>query len=77
MLHGDHFKIADAFAETARAFRQLLRGETNDFSNCAETLDDWAARLVAAVLPDPLPQAEVRRELRRRGIAAFGMLAAA
>lgn len=76
-LSGDHFVIAAGFSETARAFRVLLSGDDSEFANCAETLDDWAARLVEALLPTPAAAGQVRRALRRQGVAAFGMLAAA
>jgi hypothetical protein len=74
---GEHFLVAPAFAQAASGWKTLLSAESEDFSSCAETLDDWATRLVGALLPNPAPVKDIRRELRRQGVAAFGMLAAA
>jgi hypothetical protein len=74
---GELFLIDPEFARAASSWKTLLSAESEDFSSCAETLDDWATRLVSALLPNPAPVKDVRRELRRKGVAAFGMLAAA
>jgi hypothetical protein len=76
-LRGDQFVVDEAFAQTASGWRTLLSSESADFSSCAETLDDWATGVVTALLPGHAPAKDVRRELRRKGVAAFGMLAAA
>ncbi len=69
---------SETFAATARAWREVLRGEKNDLSACgASTLDAWAAELLCALAAQPATRAgDHRRELRRRGVAAFGLLAA-
>ena len=38
------------------------------------TLDTWTADLVARLIAHPDKAQTIRRDLRRRGIAAFGML---
>lgn len=74
---GEQFLVDPGFAQAAHGWKTLLSAESEDFSSCAETLDDWATRLVGALLPNPAPVKDIRRELRRKGVAAFGMLAAA
>ncbi len=71
--------ISAACAETAQAWRRVLSGESDDLSACGtSTLDAWAAELLAAALdasPDSVKK--LRRELRRQGVAAFGIIAQA
>ena len=61
----------------ATAWRAILRGESEDFSKCAATLDEWAASALASILSAPQKAAQLRRELRARGVAAFGLIDAA
>lgn len=69
---------SDAFSFTAAAWRSVLRGATSDFSACGDsTLDGWTADLLKAFGVGQGTATDVRRELRRRGVAAFGMLLAA
>jgi hypothetical protein len=69
---------SEAFTSTAAAWRSVLRGETSDFSACGDsTLDGWTADLLKAFGVGQGTATDVRRELRRRGVAAFGMLLAA
>jgi hypothetical protein len=66
------------FVTTARAWREVLSGETQDLSACGtSTLDGWAGDLLKALGVGRDGKVDVRRELRRRGVAAFGMLIAA
>lgn len=59
----------------AAAWGAILRGESEDFSTCgACTLDEWSSTLIAAALGQPARADSLRRELRRRGVAAFGLL---
>jgi hypothetical protein len=58
----------------AAAWRAILRAESEDFSLCATTLDEWAANALAGLLGAPSKGAQLRRELRARGVAAFGMV---
>jgi len=69
---------SDGFMSMAGAWRGVLRGLTNDLSACgATTLDGWSAELLSAFGVGQGGVTDVRRELRRRGVAAFGMLLAA
>jgi len=67
------------FLAALDAWRGVLNGTATDLSACgAMTLDSWAAELVAAALNAPSGAVnEVRRDLRRAGVAAFGLLAVA
>jgi prevent-host-death family protein len=58
------------------AWRGILRGESEDFGACGTTtLDEWAADVVARALGSVSRANDIRRELRRRGVAAFGLVA--
>ena len=64
--------------ETARAWRAVLRGENDDISTCgAAMLDEWAAAIVAGAIGAPGRATALRRELRSRGVCAFGLIEAA
>jgi hypothetical protein len=70
--------LSPAFTATARAWRDVLSGETQNLSACGtSTLDGWAGDLLKALGVGREGKMDVRRELRRRGVAAFGMLLAA
>jgi hypothetical protein len=58
------------------AWRAMLEGSAADLAGCgSSTLDAWAAELLAAMLNAPTSElGELRRELRRAGVAAFGLL---
>jgi hypothetical protein len=73
---GSAARLPSAMVDTARAWSAVLRGVTVDLAACGtETLDRWAAGLLAAVIGVAAGQVEeLRRELRRRGVAAFGMI---
>jgi hypothetical protein len=59
----------------ALAWQGILRGESEDFSACGPAmLDDWSAALVALTLGQPARAETLKRELRRRGVAAFGLV---
>ncbi|MBK7578722.1 MAG: hypothetical protein IPI67_00835 [Myxococcales bacterium] len=68
-------RMSDTLGVTARAWRRVLSGESEDLSSCEATLDGWCAELLAALSGAPERASEVRRELRRFGVAAFGLLA--
>jgi len=75
---GDAIVAHESFAMIATAWRRVLSGETNDLVECGDsTLDGWSAELLRALGIGQGGAADVRRELRRRGVAAFGMLLAA
>jgi hypothetical protein len=67
------------FQERWGAWSAVLSGSSDDLSACgATTLDSFGAELLAALLGVPKGRAEeLRRELRKAGIAAFGVLEAA
>jgi hypothetical protein len=68
----------EAFARRVLAWQGILRAESEDFEACGPTpLDEWAADIVARVLASPAAAAGLRRELRRGGVAAFGLVAQA
>jgi hypothetical protein len=67
-----------AFVRTVLAWQGILRAEGEDFAACGPAaLDEWAADLVARLLGTPAAASGLRRELRRRGVAAFGLVAEA
>jgi hypothetical protein len=73
----DGLARGEAFNRTAGAWRCVLRGVSDDLSACGErALDEWAADLVARLVAAPAKTEQLRRELRRRGVAAFGLVAA-
>lgn len=69
-------RISEAFGCTANAWREVLRNQSSDFSACGSaTLDVFGADLLRSLGVDG--GIDVRKELRRRGVAAFGMRVAA
>jgi len=62
------------FTEQVLAWQGILRGKSEDFTMCT-ALDEWAADVVARVMGTPIRAEGIRRELRRRGVAAFGLVA--
>ncbi|HVR20730.1 MAG TPA: hypothetical protein VMS65_13565 [Polyangiaceae bacterium] len=67
------------FSMLSRAWREVLDGSGGDLSACGSaTLDVFGAELLGALLGVPSGRAdELRRALRQRGVAAFGILVAA
>jgi hypothetical protein len=61
---------------SADTWRAVLRGQS-DLGTCETTLDTWCAGLLALISGTPGRSDELRRALRRRGVAAFGLLQAA
>ena len=59
----------------ALAWQGILRGESEDFGACGGAmLDEWCAALIAGVLGQSVRADGLKRELRRRGVAAFGLV---
>ena len=59
----------------ALAWQGILRGESEDFGACGGVmLDEWCAALIAGVLGQNVRADGLKRELRRRGVAAFGLV---
>jgi hypothetical protein len=73
--NGAGIEMSDQVGSMARAWCGVLSGQSEDLSACEETLDCWSADLVAALAGAPVRAAEFRKELRRFGVAAFGLLA--
>jgi hypothetical protein len=64
-----------ALRAQALAWQGILRGESEDFGACgAAMLDEWCATLIAGVLGQNVRADGLKRELRRRGVAAFGLV---
>jgi hypothetical protein len=60
--------------ERASAWRGVLSGESDDLSACGPlALDEWCADLVARAMEDGRQAPRLKRELRARGVAAFGL----
>lgn len=61
--------------EQAAAWQAILRGESEDFAACGvASLDEWSAIAVARAMGEMNRADGLRRELRRRGVAAFGLV---
>ena len=74
-MSDDDVRPTTSFASTRAAWEHILRGESGDLSACGDsTLDSWTADVIACLIASPDKAATIRRDLRRRGIAAFGML---
>ena len=59
----------------ASAWRAILRGESDDFAACGpKSLDEWASEALAHFLNAPTKAGALRRELRARGVAAYGLV---
>jgi hypothetical protein len=66
---------SDTVVRTAAAWRGALDGAEPDFSACGTAMfDEWSADLVARLAGTPQKVEILRRELRGRGVAAFGLL---
>ncbi len=72
-------RYSQKFRALCSAWSAVLHGSSQDFAACGTTtLDRFGADLLAALLAVPATRAdELRRELRKAGIAAFGVLEAA
>jgi hypothetical protein len=75
---GTHALVrAEPFARQVLAWQGVLRGESEDFGACGGAmLDEWCAGLLARIMGSPARVEGLRRDLRGRGVAAFGLLAA-
>lgn len=69
-------EVDPAFLAKTRAWIGILRGTSDDFDACGNAmLDEWGADLLARLLGAPSRADALKRELRSRGIAAFGLAA--
>jgi len=61
--------------EQAAAWQGILRGDSEDFGACGvSSLDEWSSIAVARCMGEMARADGLRRELRRRGVAAFGLV---
>jgi hypothetical protein len=61
--------------EQAAAWQGILRGDSEDFGACGvASLDEWSSIALARCMGEPARADGLRRELRRRGVAAFGLV---
>jgi hypothetical protein len=68
----------ERFTRQVLAWQDILRDCSDDYASCgAATLDEWTADLVTRALGGGSRQEAIRRELRKCGVAAFGLVAAA
>ena len=72
-------RYSSKYRELCSAWCAVLQGSSQDFAACGTTtLDRFGADLLAALLAVPATRSdELRRSLRKAGIAAFGVLEAA
>lgn len=62
------------FLANVHAWRAVLCGTSDDLGACGGAmLDEWASDVLAHVLGTPSRATVLRRELRTRGVAAFGL----
>ena len=72
------FSRVESVVSVAQAWRVALVGLDPDFSACGSNLlDEWSAEIVAKLAGAPHKAELARRELRARGVAAFGLVEAA
>ena len=70
-----HLVAALSQEPTACAWRRIISGESEDYTACGpKSLDEWSAELVARLISMPAKTDQLRRELRSRGVAAFGLV---
>jgi hypothetical protein len=64
-----------AMRAQALAWQGILRSESDDFGACGGAmLDEWCGALIATVIGRTARADVLKRELRRRGVAAFGLV---
>lgn len=68
-------RTSAAFRSARAAWSAVLVGDSQDLQSCGDTtLDQWAAGLIADLAGRPGEFENIRRQLRKQKIAAFGML---
>lgn len=78
-LSADGGAASPRFVHIASAWRGVLEGSSADIAACGDkTLDEWGSDLLSALLGRaPSSGEDLRRALRRAGVAAFGVRDAA
>jgi hypothetical protein len=72
------FVRSEQLTREVLAWQDILRDKSDDLAACGNaTLDEWASNVVARVIGGGFRSDAIRRELRKHGVAAFGLLAAA
>ena len=67
--------VSGAFVARCAAWRAILLGTSDDFGPCgASMLDEFAADLLARAMGALGQTPSLKRELRTRGVAAFGLV---
>ncbi len=70
--------LAEGALDELRGWRRILRGESDDLAPCGPLpLDEWSAALLGRLCQKDAKAHALRRELRARGIAAYGLVDAA
>jgi len=73
--HATGIARTEHFTRQVQGWKGILRAESDDFSQCgAATLDEWASDLLARSMGNAGRAPAIRRELRKLGIAAFGLV---
>lgn len=74
ILAADGDGVTETFRRAHAGWRAIIDGTSDDFTACGGTmLDEWTAELCARWLGSPEISPRVRRALRDRGVAAFGL----
>ncbi len=71
---GKRLELSSATSEVARAWRAALDGSGDLTQIGNSTLDGFCSELLATISADTDSVQQIRRELRSRGVAAFGLL---
>ena len=71
---GKRLELSAATREVARAWRAALDGSGDLTQIGNSTLDGFCSELLATISADTDSLQQIRRELRSRGVAAFGLL---
>jgi hypothetical protein len=71
----ENVERTEILAGEVRAWKSVLQGESDDLSGCGPLpLDEWCANVVARVIGAPARAEGLRRAMRQRGVAAFGLM---
>jgi hypothetical protein len=74
-LEADDDATSGALRAQALAWQGILRSESDDFDACGGAmLDEWCGALIATVIGRTARADVLKRELRRSGVAAFGLV---
>lgn len=75
---GDAWVVGARLGGEVEGWKAILRGTSDDLGPCGPlALDEWSAHLAALLCAKPEKETALRREIRSRGVAAFGLVEAA